>query len=245
MTTGVKVCSATGFLLLALCSCGRGGTGADSYNYLTIEYVQAPVEEQAMTPTILVDLPSGFHFRDAKLADGDTVRNEDHTIGQRFFNQMLDDISEYGLGGFIWPDKEITLMIQVFDMATVNEEIDEAENDEDFEHILKEIEDPLTYLYYPVLRGRIVEFGEYSGSVFLTQVEDELKERLIAFYEDGRMIWEPFVCCHIFPYQEALISVASEKYYISVRASVWTLNGVGTEMLDLLIRIAESIRIKE
>lgn len=245
MMSGVKVLSAAGFVVLALCSCGRGGRGVDSYDYVTIEFVQMPEEEQHIGPTIFVDLPVGFHFRDMKLAEGDIVRNEDHLFDQRFFNQMLEDMEEYGLGGFIWPDKDITLMIQVFDLSALHEQMADEKNKDDFDYILKEIENPLTSLPYPVLRGRTVEFGEYSGSVFHTQIGDELKEKLVSSYEDGKMIWEPFVCCHIFPHQQALISVFSEKYYISVRTDVWTAEDAGTEMLELLIRIAESIRIKE
>lgn len=229
-----------------LCSCAQHTTPKEEVEYVTIEFIQAPDEYRDLAPTIYLDLPAGYKFRGSTLASGNIADFREHlsTDGLEIPNH-LEEIESYGMGGFTGPDHDVAMSITVYSRNVFRKDVmSEAEA----QSLYRKIATPEERLIHPVVNGLAVNFEGYSGKVTYTRMDKEQGNKLTDILEQMGEQGDAgisFDCCTGMPVEEVALAVNSEHYFILIEAEIYGEGNSKPEMMDVLVRIAKSIKIKE
>lgn len=223
-------------VLSVLCSCGRESFSLEELDYVTVEHIQS-AEHREHFPAIQLDLPEGFRFADLELVEGDVLDRRD--------SWARGEVGDYGIGGFNWPEKEVAMWVTVRAKAA-KDEIESTDRKPDFAE--KSVADPEWLVMHPIVEDRVVEFGNFSGRAIYSAMEDESRQRLqskINSWLTPRELRELFDCCSGIEAESVVLAASNDTHNIVIIANVFGMKNYFPEILDIVLRVAESIRIKE
>lgn len=232
-------------------SCNQGSRSATRQDAVagdsvTIEIIQAPPEQRNDTPSFYVDLPHGFKYNNAQLTNGDVADFTEISLDSEedlmaFVEKAQEDIRAVG---FHWPAHDMAIYVTVMRYRTApGGELTPQGMFYD-EYFLS---NPEMLLTYQVLHEeREVSFGGYSGKLYYTSPDLEQLETLtseatgsatedsIGFNVEDMRITEG-----------VSLFLKGETHVIMVQTHIYDEGESMPEMMDLVVDIAKSVRIKE
>lgn len=226
--------------LSLLSSCSREKFSLADLEYVTVECVQGPPQHRHYAPDFYFDLPKGFRSWGVPLREDDVVylRASGHAPD-------LEDRLEFGFGGLDWPEKQVTLAVytQAIDYLP---EGDDSERKPTFGE--RALTEPERLVGYPIITKRTVVFDDYTGVAIYSAIDDETRRKIYRSLKTmplPRDYREMFECCSGLSAESLILAASNGTHSMVIIADVYGMNNYFPEIMDIVIRIAESIRIQE